>query len=122
MMEIKTFGLAESLKQPCNLVSKNIITRDNRSLRITALVVLHICDAICSQHSRVVLRQYPHLMHLNLPDGEEKGGITVDLLIGADHNWSMVSRQLLRREMNPITIDTRVGWVDRDYSPFPTIV
>ena len=94
MMEIKTFSSTKSLKQPCSLVSLDIITRDGRSLRITALVVLHICDVIHSQPSGVVMRQYPHLTDLDLADNREKGVMTIHLLIGADYYWSMVSGQV----------------------------
>ena len=111
MVEIKTFGSTESLKQPCNLVTLGIITRNGRSLRINALVVPHICDAIHGQPPKVVMRQYPHLMDLDLADGGERVGMTIDLLIGADHYWSMVSGKVRRGETGPIALDTRVGWV-----------
>ena len=101
MMEIKTFNSTESLKQPCNLVSLDIITRDGPSLRITPLVIPHICDAIQGQPFGVVMRQYPHFMDLNQADDTEKGVMTIDLLIKADHYWSMVSGQVRRGVKGP---------------------
>ena len=43
-------------------------------------------------------------MDLNLADNREKGVMTIDELIGADHYWSMVSGQLRRGETGPIEI------------------
>ena len=90
-MEITIFGSTKRLKQPCNLMSLDIITRDSQSLRINALVVPHICDVIHSGPSGVVMRQYPHFVDLNLADDGEKGMMTVDLLNEADYYWLMVS-------------------------------
>ena len=56
MVEIKTFGLTEGLKQLCDVVSLSIITRDGRTLRITAFIVPHICDAVGSQPSGAIMR------------------------------------------------------------------
>ena len=55
------------------------------------------------------MRQYPHLMDLDLADDGEKGMMTIDLLNGADYYWLIVSGQVLRGETGPIAIDTKIG-------------
>ena len=91
MVEIRTFGATEGIKRPCNVVDINIITRDGCTQRMSALVVPHICDAIASPFGEASIRRYPHSASLDLADRLKPASANIDILIGADYYWSLVS-------------------------------
>jgi hypothetical protein len=91
MVEIKTFGSAKPQQHTCEVVGFNIVTRDGRPLKIMALVVPQICDAITNPPIQDILRRHPHLTSLDLADGINPEPTVIDVLIGADHYWSLVS-------------------------------
>ena len=111
MVEIKIFGATEGIKHPCNVVDINIITRDGCTQRISALVVPHICDAIASPFGEASIRRYPHLASLDLADRLKPTSANIDILIGVDYYWSLVSGRVERGPSGPTAIEIRVGWV-----------
>ena len=59
-----------------------------------------------------MLRQHPHLAGFDLADGmRDSTSTTIDLLIGADLYWTIVSGQILKGNSGPTAIEARVGWV-----------
>ena len=37
--------------------------------------------------------------------------LTVDLLVGADHYWRVVTGQMRRGRAGPIAVETKIGWI-----------
>ena len=79
------------LRCPCDVVSLSIIAIDGHTLKVFALVLPHICDTITSQRVESLTWKYPHLVELDLADKDDSDLLTIDLLIGADHYWTLVS-------------------------------
>ena len=91
-LHIKTFGSTEGQDATCEAVDLGLIMKDGETLKVTALVVLFICDLLASQpinHSR---DHYHHLLGIELADSADIGDILeVDMLIGSDFYWSLVT-------------------------------
>lgn len=112
MIDIKTFGSSEGGKQLCNVVEFCAIARDGHTIKMSALVVPYICEAVYSQSPRDIAKQYSHLKNLDLADsGENEETATMQLLIGSDFYWTLVSGHTQRGDTGPIAIETRFGWV-----------
>lgn len=76
------------------------------------VVVPHICDSVCSQPIDTSKASYKHLSGLELADSGQSGSdLKIDLLIGSDHYWKLVTGRVVRGDGGPIAIETRFGWV-----------
>ena len=55
---------------------------------------------------------YPHLSGLEFADelgnGQEPH---VDILVGSDHYWDLITGRVWRGSDGPVAIDTKLGWV-----------
>ena len=53
-----------------------------------------------------------HLSGLELADpGVDGKDLEIDLLIGSDHYWKVVTGRIVRGDNGPTAIETRLGWV-----------
>ena len=112
VVEISTFGSPSGSKGPCNVVNLSIITKDVQTVEISALVVPYICEAVYRQSPRKIADHFDHLSGLDLADDGRCGATSaVEILIGSDYYWSLVSGQVYRGTTGPIALDTRVGWI-----------
>ena len=112
VVEIKAFGAAESRREQCNVVKFSVIARDGCTIEMSALVVPHICDAIYSQAPEDIAKQYSHLKDLDLADdGQCRAPATVELLVGSDFYWSLVSGHVQRGDTGPVALETKIVWV-----------
>ena len=88
---IQTFGNNElSLKQ-CSIVQFALECQDNLTVFINAYEVKLMCGPITNQTIEIAQQCYPHLQGLLMADhsrGDED--LEIDVMIGADHYWSVV--------------------------------
>ncbi|CAB3979510.1 Hypothetical predicted protein [Paramuricea clavata] len=109
---IKTFrGQAEL--QTCEFLHFNIETESTYpDLSLTAFVVTKICQPLRHQTTQVAEEIFHHLESLNLADlstGEEE--LEVDILVGSDQYWNLITGAVRRGDPGPNTMGTEVGWV-----------
>ena len=72
-------------------------------------MVPHICDPLSAQP---VSTGYQHLSGLNLADHcSESEVVEIDLLIGSDVYWDIVTGEIIRGASGSVAINTRLGWV-----------
>ena len=109
-IEIKPFGTKEGKKQLCNVVDLKIVCQDGHLLSISALVVPCICDDVNVLSLRKIQDRYSHLTDLNLADVGD-GLSSIEVLIGADQYWSVVTGRVRQGSEGPTAIETRVGWI-----------
>ena len=93
-----TFGSIGQTVRECDVVEVDLPTRRDGLLRVNVLVVPSICGTLTHQLTRVSFETYDHLLGLDLSDvvGPEDT-LTVDLLVGSDHYWRIVTGQTRRR-------------------------
>lgn len=111
-IRIKTFGNTESCDKLCDVVHLTVKLEEGETLSITALVVPMICSPLTSQPINASGETYEHLAGLKLADsGDPRDTMEVDVLIGSDWYWSLVTGRVIRGESGPTAIHTKVGWI-----------
>ena len=111
-MIIKTFGSEREERRVCDVVQLKISMKDGEPLILSMVVVLHICDPVLVQPINSSKAVYEHLSGVELADSGDIGGhLEIDLLIGSDHYWKLVTGRVLRGDSGPTAVETRLGWV-----------
>ena len=111
-LRIKAFGSTEEQESVCDVVELGLITKDGKTLRLPALVVPFICNPLTSQPISQSRESYDHLRGLDLADSADAGDtLEVNMLIGSDVYWDLVTGRVLRGRCGPTAVDTKVGWV-----------
>ena len=112
-MVIKTFGSEEEGIQTCDSVKFVLKSQyDQSEINLSAYVVPKICEPLQHQFISHAQQSYDHLRNLNLADCST--GIDnseVDVLIGCDQYWDLVTGEVRRGGNGPTAISTRLGWV-----------
>ena len=109
-LRIKTFGSSECRDTSCDVVEFSLLTKHDGTIPIIALVVPHICNPI-SSHPTVQSREcFDHLSELDLADPNESNeNLEIDVLIGSDIYWSLVTGRVARGESGR---HPQQGWLD----------
>ena len=111
-ISVKTFGSTEENTQSVDVVHLCINTEHGDDMQLSAFVVPLICDPLQSQSIEYASVTHAHLKGLKLADySTDKDDIMVDILVGSDQYWQLVSGKALRGEDGPTAIQTRLGWV-----------
>ena len=99
--------------QSCDVVSVCLRSlNDDLNMYITTFAILTICSPIANQVVDVAARSYSHLSDLPLADFcVAESDVDVDMLIGADYFWSIVTGVVRRGEEGPVAMETKLGWV-----------
>lgn len=109
---IKTFGSSEKSVEECEVVKVDLEMRGGGALQIDALVVPFICDPLTSQPTCESAEMYHHLDGLELADPVSTSDpLQVDMLVGSDHYWRIVTGRVRRGTSGPVAIETKMGWV-----------
>ena len=74
---------------------------------ITALVVPVVCDPVCHQPISFTQGTYDYLSGLDLADSSTSGAdLDIDVLVGSDYYWTLVTGHVLRNQDGPTAIHT----------------
>ena len=96
-MLIKTFGSKEEKSQKCDVVHFNIKLLDGKDMQMSAYSVPLICEPLTGQTVDLAKNMYDYLSDLHLADySTEAGPAEVDILIGSDQYWQIVTGEVRR--------------------------
>eukprot|EP00731_Ephydatia_muelleri_P019650 Em0012g475a len=95
----------------CDVVKLLMKTTDGDDLELEFLVVPLICEALSGQVITRALDNYPHLVGLDLAEIGTGTTKKVDVLIGSDHYWKVVSGEIVRGSTGPTALKSRFGWI-----------
>ena len=71
-----------------------------------------ICDPLTSLPLSYCQKTYSHLTGLELADDPgDNRTLHVDILIGCDHYWDLITGRLQRGTAGPVAIETKLGWI-----------
>ena len=108
-MTIMMFGATQG---GCDYVKVGLMLRNGQSQSLMLFSVPTICEPLAS-HALVDCREiYPHLAGLefaDVPGGTQE--LHVDILIGSNHYWDLITGKVQRGTDGPVAIDTKLGWV-----------
>lgn len=111
-MRIQTFGKESDKTTRCNIVEMAVQTYSGRPFDMEAMVVPFICEPLKNQSTLSAKKKHKHLRELKLSDPTRKDEVLkIDLLVGLDYYWSLVTGNIRKGKTGPTAIQTRVGWV-----------
>ena len=111
-ISVRTFGSTEENTQSVDVVNLCISTENGDDVQLSAFVVPLICDPLQGQSIAQASLTHAHLRGLKLADyctGDDD--VMVDILIGSDQYWHLVSGKVERGENGPTAMETKLGWV-----------
>ena len=111
-MTIMTFGDTHGERRICEYVKVGFKLRSGQSQILTLFSVPAICQQLTC-HPLVNYRDvYPHLSGLEFAEEpEDNQELHVDVLVGSDHYWDLITGRVRRGSDGPVAIDTKLGWV-----------
>ena len=108
----KTLDFTEKNTQTVDIVHLSVITEQGDAIQLTAYVVPFICEPLQRQSITQASAVHEHLHGINLADYSTGGqDVTVDILVGSDQYWNLVTGTIKRGEEGPTAMHTRLGWV-----------
>lgn len=112
MLSIATFGSLISQRKVCPIVDVQLCLKGYPAILLRFYVVPTICEPLVSQPITTCVQSHPHLRALELADtSDENSSLPIDLLVGADYYWELVTGNTCRGEGGPTAIHTIAGWV-----------
>ena len=111
-LSIATFGSHRKDPRVCPVVNVGLMTRGDSHMYLSLFAVPMICEPIAAQPISACIEKNRHLAGLDLADfADTSSSLEVDILIGSDYYWSIVTGETCRGDVGPIAIHTRLGWV-----------
>ena len=110
--QLTAFGSNEPSTQKCVIVRVGMSLHNSPDQELQLFAVPSICGPLTAQPIPLFVTEYDHLSHLELADSSDgKSDLSIDILIGADHYWDIVTGEIKRGREGPIAIRTKLGWV-----------
>ena len=93
---IKTFG-TDNVEMKCDVV-KLVLKNRNKTfeIEVDSLVTPLLCSPLQGQEVKLAKETFPHLFNLDLADEFPEAEAHVDILIGADVMWRLMSGETRR--------------------------
>ena len=111
-MSIVTFGSRGENSQPYSIVDVCMRLRKGGMKDLRVFVVPSIFEALTGHPITLCQEGYTHLAGLlfaNALDGSD--ALEVDVLLGCDYYWSIITGKTKRGKNGPIAVQTVLGWV-----------
>ena len=106
-LHLNTFGGSTFSKQSCKVVKLRLKKDEGEEVEVTALNYPIICSPLPSK----VEVNYPHLEDLQLADSLNDNCGAIDVLIGSDYYWEIVSGETVRGDCGPTAVSSKFGWL-----------
>ncbi len=106
-LNLNTFGSENYVTKSCDRLVLNI-ELNNDFMPITALCHPAIYSPMSS---RIEVTQYPHLMGLELANSFNCSNQSIDILIGADFYHDIVIGEVMKGEVGPVAVSSKLGWL-----------
>ena len=108
-LHLNTFGDERYTKQRCDVVNLRL-QGSQGEIEISALCFREICSAVSA---KINVNNYAHLQGLELADAGfvEGSRQNIDVLIGSDFYFDVVSGDVVRGNSVPVALSSTFGWV-----------
>lgn len=111
-LSIAAFGAARGQTKVYQIVSVGVCLKGYANTSLSLHVVPAICEPLSCQPITASIESHGQLMSLDLADSADANSrLPVDVLIGCDHYWELVTGSICRSEKGPTAIHTKLGWV-----------
>ena len=111
-LSIATFGSGEGNVKVCPVVDVGMYLRGYPPMLLTLYVMPTIGKPLVRQPISACVNKYLHLVGLELAVSSSSGSnLPIDVLIGSDYYWQLVTGSVCRGTNGPVAIHTKLGWV-----------
>ena len=111
-VSIKTFGSTDERVEFVEVASLGIELKGGPNLSLSAFTVPLICQPLQGQSVEQVVNDNVCFSGLRLADYCAEGEtLNVDILVGSDYYWNLVTGHTIRGTQGPTAIHTKLGWV-----------
>ena len=108
-LHLNTFGTQSYKTQACAVVRLYLRgCHDGETVAISALTSPVICSPL---PSAVKVDRYTHLSDLRLADECGTPKKEIDVLIGSNCYWSLVTGEVVKTEEGPVAVQSKLGWL-----------
>ena len=105
-LNLNTFG-SEMYVRPYSVVILNLEVNDE-----VVIISTLSSPAICSPlDSKVDIASYPHLHGLAFADNSNSCRKHVELLLGVDHYYNIVTGEIIRASAGPVAVSSKMDWL-----------
>ena len=92
LVQIKTFGSDVTTRHTVEMVKVGLPLRSGNTIHLMLSTVPLICEPLSCQPIAYTKEKFEHLADLDLAVGDE---LQIDVLIGSDHYWQLVTGQVI---------------------------
>ena len=111
-MLVTTFGSSQRKERTCEYVKVGLKMKIGQNQILTLFSVPTICEPLSPHPIRKCQQTYDHLAGLELADKSNDAQLLrVDILIGSDHYWDLITGGLRRGTEGPTAVQTTLGWI-----------
>ena len=111
-LSIVTFGSSKGNTKVCPIVNVGMCLRGYPSMSLFLHVIPTICEPLVGKPISMYVRQHPHLLGQELADFSSTAlNMPIDILIGSDYYWQLVTGSICRGTSGPVAVHTKLGWV-----------
>ena len=108
-LSLNTFGSDSFTTKGCDLVRVTLKRPgSNEGLEIMARTSPVICSSL---PALVSVSKYSHLQSLNLADSGKLQQSGIDILVGSNYYWQVVTGDIVSGNCGPVAISSRFGWL-----------
>ena len=108
-LHLNTFGSHNYKTQACAVVRLYLRAHhQGEPVAISALTSPVICSPL---PSAIRVDRYPHLSDLQLADESSTPRGEIDVLIGSNFYWSIVTGEVVKADEGPVAVNSKLGWL-----------
>ena len=110
-VSIKTFGSMVERLELVEVVALGVDLNGEPDLSLSAFTLPLICQPLQGQPVEQAVKNNPYLSGLKLADFYTEGEtLGVDILVGSDYNWKVVTGHTINGVQGPTAVHTKLGW------------
>jgi len=112
LLSIATFGSDREQTRVCPIVNVGMCLKGYPPMSLSLYVVPTICEPLVSQPITACIKWNQQFKGLDLADySEGDSSLPVDMLIGSDYYWDLVTGSVCRGDGGLTAVHTKLGWV-----------
>ena len=108
-LHLKTFGEEGFKRQKCDMFSLQLQGEDGvLDIELSALAFPVICSPVST---RINIQEFPHLDGLQFADNLDGGDQSIDMLLGADYYYKIVTGEVIKGNTGPTAVGSKLRWL-----------
>ena len=111
VLSIGTFGGAANFQKEYEIVEVAMQSKCAQVLYLRAVVVEKICSPLQRQTVNMAKENFEHLKGLTLADENDGGPVEIEILIGLDNYWRIVTGQVVKGRNGPVAMASKFGYI-----------